>query len=639
MQYFCAVNYLRAEKISKHYGERSLFENLTISIERGQKAALIARNGAGKTSLLNILTGKDLPDGGTVEINKNITLAYLDQDPQFPAGITVWDALFHSNNLLLNAVANYEKLLEQSHNDHSPSVMKQLQVAMEQMDRLNAWDYETRIRQILGKLNILHLSQQVESLSGGQKKRLALAKLLILQPDFVILDEPTNHLDIGMIEWLEGYLKSSDMTLLVVTHDRYFLDQVCSKIFELSQGVLYQHHGNYAYFLEKKADREFREGREIDKARNLLRKELEWMRRQPKARGTKSKSRIEAFHRLQEKASQINHNKQVELNVKMNRLGSKIIEMHHVSKSFVQGDHTQPILQNFSYTMKPGERIGIVGNNGVGKSTFLNLVLGLTLPDEGKISRGETLVTGYYSQEGLQLKSDKRVLEVVTDIAEYIQLEKGEKLTAAQLCRHFLFDDKMQHTYVSKLSGGEKRRLFLLTILMKNPNLLILDEPTNDLDIDTLNVLEDFLETYRGCILMVSHDRYFMDRLVDHLLIFEGNGIIRDFNGNYQDYVSEKGMEKEAERHIRKPVEAETLTPTQKPKSSKPTFKEQTEYKELTREIALLTDEKSNLENELSGGLLSYEAVATKAARLEEVNAMLDSKEFRWLELDEKIKA
>jgi ATP-binding cassette subfamily F protein uup len=635
------VNYLRAEKISKHYGDRTLFEDLTLSIEQGQKIALIARNGTGKTNLLNILTGKETTDSGSVVVSKDITMAYLEQDPTFPDGLSVWDALFNSNNELLNAVAVYEKILEETEHDHGTAAMARLQAAMEDMDRLQAWDYETRIRQILSKLNIHHFEQLVNSLSGGQRKRLALAKILILQPDLVILDEPTNHLDLEMIEWLEGYLKSADMALLVVTHDRYFLDAVCNEIIEMDNGILHYHRGNYAYYLEKKADREFREGREVEKARNLLRKELEWMRRQPKARGTKSKSRIEAFYETQEKASKKVVDKKVELSIKMQRMGSKILELQHVKKSYTNGDRVQNIVNDFSYIMKPGERIGIIGRNGIGKSTFLNMVMGLEQPDGGHISKGETIVYGYYSQEGLQWKDDKRVLEVVTDIAEYIQLEKGEKLTASQLCKRFLFDDKMQHTFVSKLSGGEKRRLYLLTILMKNPNMLILDEPTNDLDIDTLNVLEDFLETFRGCLLIVTHDRYFMDKLVDHLLIFEGDGIIRDYNGNYQDFLMEKDQLKEQASQVRQQDRQDAkVTETKveiKSKNSKPTFKEQTEFKELGHEIKGLTQEKEEIERALLQPEMHYEEIATKAGRLETIKQLLDEKEVRWLELEERI--
>ena len=633
------MNYLRAENISKHYGDRTLFEDLTLTIEQGQKIAMLAKNGTGKTNLLNIITGKDIPDSGKVIVSKDITMAYLEQEPAMLPGFTVWETLFNSNNELLNVVAAYEKVLEDSEHDHSPASMSRLQEAMENMDRLNAWDYELRIKQILSKLNIHHYEQDVVSLSGGQRKRLALAKILIQQPDLVIMDEPTNHLDLEMIEWLEGFLKSSEMTLLLVTHDRYFLDNVCNEIIELDNGKLYYHKGNYAYFVEKKADREFREGREIDKAKNLMRKELEWMRRQPKARGTKSKSRIEAFYELKDKASIKIDDKKVELNVKMQRLGGKILELHHVNKSFTNGDRIQVIAKDFSYILKPGERIGVIGRNGVGKSTVLNMLLGIEQPDSGRISTGDTIRYGYYSQIGLEIKEDKRVIEVVKDIAEYIELEKGEKLTATQLCKRFLFDDKMQATFVSKLSGGERRRLYLLTILMKNPNFLILDEPTNDLDIDTLNVLEDFLETYRGCIIIVTHDRYFMDKLVDHLLIFEGDGVIRDFNGNYQDYLQELDDIKSG---AVKPEEIKTKSDKIEEKSiaetsvkRKLSFNEQREHGILAKEIEDLYTQKGTLENDLINPNLHYEVIAERAAQLETVKESINQKELRWLELEE----
>jgi ATP-binding cassette subfamily F protein uup len=631
------VNYLRAEQISKHYGDRTLFENITLSVEQGQKIALIAKNGAGKTNILNIIAQKDTPDSGTVVMSKDIQVAYLEQEPLIVPGFTVWETLFNSNNELLNVVANYEKLLEQTDGQSDESYLKNLQQAMEEMDRLNAWDYESRVKQILSKLAIHHYTQPVESLSGGQKKRLALAKILIQQPDFVIMDEPTNHLDLQMIEWLEGYLKSSDMTLLIVTHDRYFLDSVCNEILEMSYGKLYTHKGNYGYYLEKRADREFRENRETEKAKNLMRKELEWMRRQPKARGTKSKSRIEAFYELQDKATAKVADQKVTLNVKMQRLGGKILELHRVNKTFHTPERTVEIVKDFSYLFKPGERIGIVGRNGVGKSTFLNLLLGIEKPDSGKITTGDTIIYGYYAQKGLELTTDKRVLEVVKDIAEYIELEKGEKLTATQLCKRFLFDDKMQHTWVSKLSGGEKRRLYLLTILMKNPNFFILDEPTNDLDIDTLNVLEDFLESYRGCMLIVTHDRYFMDKLVDHLFIFEGDGVIKDFNGNYQDYLDQRDNPLPAATEAKiviadKPETKPVAVSTDK---RKPSYKEVREYELLTEEIAKLETEKKQLELELSNTELGYEQISEIALRIEKTTASLSEKEIRWLELGE----
>jgi ATP-binding cassette subfamily F protein uup len=627
------VNYLRAENVSKAYGDRVLFNGLTLSIEQGQKIALIARNGSGKTTLLNILGGRDTTNSGSLVVSKDISMAFLEQEPPLDKSLSVWETLFSGNNPVLKAVSQYELALERQEHDHSEASMGQLQEAMEAMDRLNAWDYEARVKQILTRLNIHHTDQKVGSLSGGQRKRLALAGILIHNPDFIIMDEPTNHLDVDMIEWLEGYLKSQDTTLLIVTHDRYFLDKVCTEILELDNGQLYRYMGNYAYYVEKKADREMREEREVDKARNLLRKELEWMRRQPKARGTKSKSRIEAFYELKDKAAGRTGEKQVELDIRMQRMGGKILELHHVKKAF--GD--LPIVNDFSYLFRPGERIGIVGRNGVGKSTFLNMLQGLEKPDAGRITTGDTIIYGYYSQTGILLGDDKRVIEVVQDIAEYIELNRGEKLTAQQLLRRFLFDDKQQFTFVSKLSGGEKRRLYLLTILMKNPNFLILDEPTNDLDIPTLNVLENFLESFKGCIIIVTHDRYFMDRIVDHLFIFEGEGEILDFNGNYQDYLDEK--EEEARRALEpkpKPVHAATVIAPETGKR-KATFKEQREYEALTAEIAELDARRLELESILSSGITDHEEIARHASELESTRQHLGEKEMRWLELGEVI--
>lgn len=631
------MNYLRAENITKRYGDRILFENLSFSIEKGDKVALIAKNGTGKTNLLNILAGTDTSDsGGKVITDKNISVAYLPQEPAFDPTLKVWDALFNSNNELLNAVAEYEELLAQSATDHSDKMMNKLQYAMERMDALNAWDYESRVKQILTKLNITRYEQPVSSLSGGQRKRLALAKILIQTPDLVIMDEPTNHLDVDMIEWLEGFLKSSDITLFLVTHDRYFLDAVCNEIIELDGGSLYTYRGNYAYFMEKKAEREFNLEREIDKAKNLFRKEIEWMRRQPKARGTKQKARIDAFYETKEKASQKIENKKVELDMKMQRLGSKIIELEHVNKAYGE----QKIIDDFSYIFKPGERIGIIGRNGVGKSTFLNVLMELEQVDSGKISKGDTVVYGYYSQKGLEIKEDKRVLEVVKDIAEYIELGRGEQLTATQLCKRFLFDDKMQHTFVSKLSGGERRRLFLLTILMKNPNFLVLDEPTNDLDIQTLNVLEDFLETFKGCLIVVTHDRYFMDKLADHLFVFEGEGKIRDFNGNYQDYLNEQEELKTEPKIVADttPIKVEEtiidLPPTNTPKK-KLSYKEQLELEQLDKELPQLEHKKQQISLQLNEGSTNHEELMKLGKELEEINQLIDEKGMRWLELSE----
>jgi ATP-binding cassette subfamily F protein uup len=633
------VNYLRAENINKRYGDRILFENLTLTIEKGDKIALIAKNGTGKTNLLNIIAGVDTSDGeGKVITDKNIQVAYLPQEPYLDPTLNVWDALFNSNNELLKAVAEYEEVMRLSETNHDEATMQKLQYAMEKMDALNAWDYESRIKLILTKLSITRYDQPVPMLSGGQRKRLALARILIQTPDLIIMDEPTNHLDVEMIEWLEGYLKSADVTLFLVTHDRYFLDAVCNEIIELENNQLYTYKGNYAYFMEKKEERIFKEGREIDKARNLFRKELEWMRKQPRARGTKQKARIDAFYETKEKASQKIENNKVELDMKMQRLGGKIIELHNVNKSYPG----LKIIDNFSYMFRPGERVGIIGKNGVGKSTFLNTLMELDTPDSGHISKGDTVVYGYYSQKGLEIKEDKRVLDVVKDIAEVIELGRGEQVTATQLCKRFLFDDKMQHTFVSKLSGGERRRLFLLTVLIKNPNFLVLDEPTNDLDIQTLNVLEDFLESYKGCLVIVTHDRYFMDKLVEHLFIFEGEGKIRDFNGNYQDYLDEQEEKRNAAKIAQQaPKSPKVEAPSaateavKAPAKRKLSFKEQHELDTLNKEIPELEAQKQALSAKLSAGSNNHEELMQWSRAVEEINAQLDEKGMRWLELSE----
>ena len=633
------MNYLRAENLNKRYGDRILFENLTLTIEKGDKIALIAKNGTGKTNLLNILAGLDTSDGeGKVITDKNIQVAYLPQEPYLDPKLNVWDALFNSNNELLKAVAEYEEVMRISETNHDEDTMLKLQYAMEKMDLLNAWDYESRIKLILTKLSITRYDQPVTMLSGGQRKRLALARILIQTPDLIIMDEPTNHLDVEMIEWLEGYLKSAEVTLFLVTHDRYFLDAVCNEIIELENNQLYTYKGNYAYFMEKKEERIFKEGREIDKARNLFRKELEWMRKQPRARGTKQKARIDAFYETKEKASQKIENNKVELDMKMQRLGGKIIELHHVNKTFPG----LKIIDDFSYMFRPGERVGIIGKNGVGKSTFLNTLMELDTPDSGHISKGDTVVYGYYSQKGLEIKEDKRVLDVVKDIAEVIELGRGEQITATQLCKRFLFDDKMQHNFVSKLSGGERRRLFLLTVLIKNPNFLVLDEPTNDLDIQTLNVLEDFLESYKGCLVIVTHDRYFMDKLVEHLFIFEGEGKIRDFNGNYQDYLDEQEekrnaakLAQQAPKAAKVEVPVGALQSAKAPVKRKLSFKEQQELDALTKDIPELELKKLEWSAKLSAGSGNHEDLMQWSRAVEEINALLDEKGMRWLQLSE----
>jgi ATP-binding cassette subfamily F protein uup len=621
------VNILQAEKVSKSFGDRILFKDVTFGLNHGQKLALVGSNGTGKSTLLSILNGKEMPDEGRVTMRKDIRVAFLPQQPLFNPEHSVSEALFHTANPALDVIRDYEAFLDSGEEND-----EKMQEYIRRIDELKAWDIEAKVAQILGKLNIHQLDQKMGTLSGGQRKRVALADLLINEPELLILDEPTNHLDIEMIEWLEYYLSQSNLSLLMVSHDRYFIDRVCSGILELDRKQLFFYKGNYPYYLEKKANQQFVENREIEKARNLLVKELEWMRRMPKARGTKSKARIDAFYDLKETADKRMHEKQVQLEVKMNRLGSKILELIKISKSY--GD--KQIIEPFTYTFKKGEKIGIVGRNGSGKSTFLNMLTGGMQSDTGKVIVGETIVFGYYQQEKLPFSDDKRVIEVVRDIADVIPMANGTHLSAAQLLQLFLFSPDTQYNYVSKLSGGEKRRLFLCTVLMKNPNFLILDEPTNDLDIPTLNVLEDFLENFQGCVLIVSHDRYFLDRLCDHLFIFEGEGKIRDFNGNYTDYredVAKKLTEKKQESEKTKDILAQ-FEPTKKEKR-KPSYKEQKEYEQLEQDIEALEQEIKNLEAKLSQGDLPLDELNRISLRIGEITGLLEMKTNRWLELAE----
>ena len=630
------MNILSVENVSKSYGTKVLFKNISFGLDQGQKIGLLARNGAGKSSLLKILTGNDISDSGNVVMRNGISVAFLGQEPLFDKNSSVLEAALSGSNPSIIAVKEYEYALEQCEKDPTEKNSDLLTNAIEKIDELNAWDYESKVKQILSKLQITNLLQPVSTLSGGQLKRVALSKVLIDDPDFLILDEPTNHLDVEMIEWLEEYLISKDTTLLLVTHDRYFLDRICDEILELENGQLYRYKGNFSYFMEKKAEREFNEGREVDKAQNLMRKELEWIRKMPKARTTKSKSRIDAFYDLEEKATGRKVQTEMELNVKKSRIGGKIIELKKVYKSF--GDVA--IVKGFDYTFKTGERIGIVGKNGIGKSTFLNMLMGLEQPDSGKINVGETVVFGYYSQKGLELKEDKRVMEVVKDIADVIPLSDGSKVNASQFLQLFKFPPDIQYTYVSKLSGGEKRRLYLLTVLMKNPNFLILDEPTNDLDLLTLGILEDFLSNFKGCLVIVSHDRYFMDKLVDHLFIFEGDGIISDFNGSYNDYRDKMiEQEKEIKRAIPKkeaPVVVAKVEQTTD-KKEKLTFKEKFEHDALQKEIPELEEEKKLLEKKLESNIEDHQELTNCTKRIGELIQLIDEKSLRWLELSEKI--
>lgn len=631
------MHYVTVEGLTKTFGAGPLFKDISFHIEEGDKIALVALNGAGKSTLLRILCGQEAPDAGTVWIHKDVTVVMLEQQSAFDAEKSISENIFSQSHPVLNAIRDYEILTDDQ--EQEPDIDK-LTKAIERMDELNAWHFDSKVKQILGKLNIHHLDQKMGSLSGGQLKRVALAKVLIdigfeHRHTLLIMDEPTNHLDVGMIEWLENYLDQEKVTLLLVTHDRYFLDSVCNEIMELDQQQLFVYKGDYENYLEKKAAREEQEKASVEKARNVFRKELEWIRKQPKARTTKSKSRIDAFEDVKERASVRLEKQQLELNVKMTRLGGKILELKKVYKSF--GD--LKILKGFDYTFKKGERVGIVGKNGVGKSTFLNMLMGLEQPDSGKINTGETVVFGNYDQRGLIVKEDMRVIEFVKNIAENFPLADGTKVSAAQFLQLFLFTPEKQYTYISKLSGGEKRRLHLLSILFRNPNFLVLDEPTNDLDLPTLSILEEFLLTYQGCIIIVSHDRYFMDKLVDHLFVFEGDGEIRDFPGNYTQYRewekdrSSKG--KEEARAEAKAAEKPVAVAAPATETQKMSFKEKRELELLEKEIAALEAEKKDIDGKLTAGNLPYDQLESLSRRIGEIIQLLDEKGMRWLELSE----
>jgi ATP-binding cassette subfamily F protein uup len=617
------MNYLSAEGLSKSTGERWLFRNITFGLSKGDKVALVGRNGTGKTSLLDVLAGWQAPEEGAVSIRKEVRVGYLSQQPALEEAVTVLDTLFAGDSPLLAVIREYENAL--AHNDTD-----RITEAAGKMEALKAWDYEAKVKQILGRLGVAesNFDKPVGQLSGGQRKRVALAKVLIEEPDLLILDEPTNHLDLEAIEWLENYLGTANTTLLLVTHDRYFLDRVCSEILELTEGSIFRHKGNYSYFLEKQAERQHAEASEVDKAKNLLRRELEWMRRQPKARGTKAQYRIDAFYDLKDKAGQERKESNVELNIGMTRLGSKIIELSDIQKAF----GNLKIVKDFGYVFRRKERVGIVGKNGVGKSTFLDILTGAQQPDSGLIDVGETVRFGYYTQSEPDFKPGQRVIDVVKEIAEVITLGSGETISASQFLQHFLFDPKKQYTAVEKLSGGEKRRLQLLQVLIRNPNFLILDEPTNDLDIQTLNVLEDYLLQFAGCIVLVSHDRYFMDRLVEHLFVFEGEGVIRDFPGNYTDYRESLSQAPVAEAPKPK---AEAPKPVATASKRKLSFKEQKELESLESDISDLEGRKTRLTEQMNGGEGDYQQIAAWAAEVEEITNLLEEKELRWLELSD----
>jgi ATP-binding cassette subfamily F protein uup len=627
------MHYVSVEGLTKSYGIQPLFENISFHIEEGDKIALVARNGYGKSTLLKILAGKEVPDEGKVWIHKDVTVALFEQEPTFNEENTILENIFYHDHPIINAIAAYEAACDEDNT-------QKLNAAIIRMDELGAWNFDSKVKQILGKLNIHHLQQPVNTLSGGQRKRVALAKTLIdigfeHKHVLLIMDEPTNHLDVEMVEWLEHYLNQEKVTLLLVTHDRYFLDTTCEEIWELDRNELFVYRGHYENYLEKKAGRIEADAASIDKARNLYRKELEWMRKQPKARTTKSKSRQDNFYEVEKRAKQQIDDSKIELQMKMNRLGGKVVEMKKVYKSY--GDTV--ILKGFDYTFKKGERIGVAGKNGVGKSTFINIILGTEKADSGKLNIGDTVVFGNYSQKGLEVKEDMRVIEYVKNIAENFPLASGGSLSAAQFLQLFLFDPDKQYTYISRLSGGEKKRLQLLSTLFRNPNFLVLDEPTNDLDLPTLGVLENFLSEYTGCLLIVSHDRYFMDRLVDHLFVFEGDGIIKDFPGNYTQYRQSTIISAQSPIENQQPKASEFASNTgdKKPLPSKRqlSFKEKREFDQLEREIPELSKEKEKLTEELNSGILPYEKLAAASLRINEISELLDRKELRWLELSE----
>ena len=625
-----AANYLQVENLTKSFGDRLLFEKISFSMFEGQRIALIAKNGAGKTTLLNIISGKEQYDEGKISFKRDLRVGILPQDPKYPAGFTVLQACFNSDNEVVKVIAEYENALMH------PEDEERLNSLLSKMEMLKAWDYESRIKQILGKLKIHNFDQRVEQLSGGQLKRIALANVLITEPELLILDEPTNHLDLEMVEWLEDFLNRSKMALLMVTHDRYFLDRVCSNIIEIDQQQIFQYKGNYSYYLEKRQERIDMQNAELARANNLFRKELDWMRRQPQARAGKAQYRIDSFHKLEEKIKAKRESGSVSIEVKSSYLGSKIFEAKYISKSY--GD--LKILDEFYYNFARYEKLGIVGNNGTGKTTFVKMLMGEVLPDKGSIDVGETVKFGYYSQDGLRFDDQMKVIDVIRDIAEEIDLGGGRKMNASQFLQHFLFAPEKQHDFVAKLSGGERRRLYLCSVLMKNPNFLVLDEPTNDLDIVTLNVLEDYLQSFKGCVIVVSHDRYFMDKVVDHLFVFHGNANVQDFPGNYTDFriwrEEKERLELQEKQNREKPKEkSETKVKSSDSRPRRLTFKEKREFEELEKEIEMLEAEKAEIEAALSSGELQGSDLIEKSNRIGALMSELDEKTMRWLELSE----
>jgi ATP-binding cassette subfamily F protein uup len=623
------ISYLQADNISRRIGDNLLFEKISFNINKDDKVALIAANGAGKSSMLDILAGKENPDQGSLSLKRNLHISYLPQSPVLNDSNKIIDELFSTDSELVRVIREYEECVISG----SPEMLQHM---IQKMDDHKAWDYEVIVKQILFKLKLSDLNARIGTLSGGQKKRVALAKVLVEDADLLILDEPTNHLDLDMIEWLEEYLIKSNKTFLMVTHDRYFLDRVCNVILELSDNELYRYEGNYEYFLEKKQSREYSAKMNSEKARNLLKTELDWMRRMPKARRHKAKSRIESFYDLKERAANRSEDKSININVNISRMGSKILEIKNVSKSY--GDKV--ILKNFTNLFNRFEKAGLIGRNGTGKTTLLNIITGLVEPDNGTVERGETIVFGYYRQQGIEFDDDMTVIDAVKNIAEKVTISDGSVLSITQFMNYFLFPPEKQYTLIRKLSGGEKRRLYLLTVLMKNPNFLILDEPTNDLDILTLNVLEEYLAGFRGCVIVVSHDRYFMDKVVDHIFEYKGDGVVKDFPGNYTQ-LREKQKETEKQSPLVKPVknpdpEKQQETASRKEKKQGLTFKEKKEFEVLSAEIEKLESEKKQIESEMSEGIINNEELLSKSNRHGEIVKILDDKELRWLELSEK---
>ncbi|MEX0312717.1 MAG: ABC-F family ATP-binding cassette domain-containing protein [Allomuricauda sp.] len=619
------MNLLTVENISKSYGELVLFSDISFGINKDQKIALVAKNGSGKTSILNIISGKDVSETGQITQRKGIQVSFLEQEPNLNPNLTVEETIFSTDNEILKVIANYEKAVQ------NPDNSEQYQNAFEAMERHQAWDFETQYKQILFKLHLDQLDLKVGKLSGGQKKRLALANALLNKPDLLILDEPTNHLDLEMIEWLEAYFAKESITLFMVTHDRYFLERVCNEIIELDNNQLYTYKGNYSYYLREKEARIEREAVEQHKSKILFKKELDWMRRQPKARTTKSKSRIDDFKEIKQKAHQRRLDHKVQLELNMERLGSKILELHNVSKSY--GNKT--ILEKFDYTFTKGERVGIIGQNGTGKSTFLNIITQQESVDGGKVVVGDTVKYGYYTQKGIPTKEGQKVIDVIREFGDYIPLKKGKQISAQQLLERFLFDRKKQYDFVEKLSGGERKRLYLCTVLIQNPNFLILDEPTNDLDIITLNVLEDFLLDFPGCLIVVSHDRYFMDKIVDHLFVFKGNGVIEDFPGNYTDYRVYENSRVFAEREAKSNLteKAEKISWKEKDDSRKLSYLEQKEHNRLEKDIQKLEEQKMELQNKFTNPDLTGEEITELSIQLKEISNSIEVKTERWFEL------